>query len=117
MGAELVEVDAVPYSNPDNYVRYSGRLAEELAAKEPAGAIWANQFDNVANRQAHVDATGPEIWAQTARPGRRLHLRGRHRRHAGRRRRGAARARSPTSPSASPIPAARRSTNTTPTAS
>jgi cysteine synthase A len=65
MGAELVEVDAVPYSNPDNYVRYSGRLAEELAAKEPAGAIWANQFDNVANRQAHVEATGPEIWAQT----------------------------------------------------
>src|ERR1700761_5436488 len=65
MGAELVEVDAVPYSNPDNYVRYSGRLAEELAAKEPAGAIWANQFDNVANRQAHIDATGPEIWAQT----------------------------------------------------
>jgi cysteine synthase A len=65
MGAELVEVDAVPYSNPANYVRYSGRLAEELAAKEPAGAIWANQFDNVANRQAHIDATGPEIWAQT----------------------------------------------------
>ncbi|MGH6956178.1 MAG: cysteine synthase A, partial [Caulobacteraceae bacterium] len=65
MGAELVEVDAVPYSNPDNYVRYSGRLADELAAKEPAGAIWANQFDNVANRQAHIDATGPEIWAQT----------------------------------------------------
>jgi cysteine synthase A len=65
MGADLVEVDAVPYSNPDNYVKYSGRLAEELAAKEPAGAIWANQFDNVANRQAHIDATGPEIWAQT----------------------------------------------------
>jgi cysteine synthase A len=65
MGAELVEVDAVPYANPDNYVRYSGRLAEELAAKEPAGAVWANQFDNVANRQAHIDATGPEIWAQT----------------------------------------------------
>jgi len=65
MGAELVEVDALPYSNPDNYVRYSGRLAEELAAKEPAGAIWANQFDNVANRQAHVETTGPEIWAQT----------------------------------------------------
>jgi cysteine synthase A len=64
-GAELVEVDAVPYSNPDNYVRYSGRLAEELAAKEPAGAIWANQFDNVANRQAHVATTGPEIWEQT----------------------------------------------------
>jgi cysteine synthase A len=61
-GAELVEVDAVPYSNPDNYVRYSGRLAEELAAKEPAGAIWANQFDNVANREAHIRTTGPEIW-------------------------------------------------------
>ncbi len=65
LGAELVEVDAVPYSNPDNYVRYSGRLAEELAAKEANGAIWANQFDNVANRQAHVETTGPEIWAQT----------------------------------------------------
>ena len=58
-GAELIEVDAVPYSNPDNYVRYSGRLAEEM------GAVWANQFDNVANRQAHIDGTGPEIWAQT----------------------------------------------------
>ena len=65
LGAELVEVDAVPYSNPDNYVRYSGRLAEELNAKEAAGAIWANQFDNVANRQAHVETTGPEIWEQT----------------------------------------------------
>ena len=65
MGAELVEVDAVPYANPNNYVKYSGRLAEELNETEPAGAVWANQFDNVANRQAHVDATGPEIWAQT----------------------------------------------------
>ncbi|HWA64030.1 MAG TPA: cysteine synthase A [Caulobacteraceae bacterium] len=65
MGAELVEVDAVPYANPMNYVRYSGRLAEEMNAKEPNGAIWANQFDNVANRQAHVDSTGPEIWEQT----------------------------------------------------
>jgi cysteine synthase A len=64
-GAELVEVPAVPYSNPDNYVRYSGRLAERLAQSEPNGAIWANQFDNVANRQAHVETTGPEIWAQT----------------------------------------------------
>src|SRR3981189_1804368 len=64
-GAELVEVPAVPYSDPNNYVKVSGRLAAELNAKEPAGAIWANQFDNVANRQAHVDATGPEIWAQT----------------------------------------------------
>jgi cysteine synthase A len=65
MGAELVEVDAVPYANPANYVRFSGRLAEELNAKEPAGAIWANQFDNVANRQAHIETTGPEIWAET----------------------------------------------------
>ena len=64
-GADLVEVDAVPYSNPDNYVRYSGRLAEELARTDPNGAIWANQFDNVANRRAHEETTGPEIWAQT----------------------------------------------------
>jgi len=65
LGAELVEVDAVPYANPMNYVRYSGALAEEKARTEPGGAIWANQFDNVANRQAHVETTGPEIWAQT----------------------------------------------------
>src|SRR6185312_2597174 len=65
MGAELVEVDAVPYANPMNYVKYSGRLAEEIAAREPAGAVWANQFDNVANREAHARSTGPEIWAQT----------------------------------------------------
>ncbi|HEY2178642.1 MAG TPA: cysteine synthase A [Caulobacteraceae bacterium] len=65
MGGELIEVDAVPYANPENYVRYSGRLAEELNASEPAGAIWANQFDNVANRAAHVETTGPEIWRQT----------------------------------------------------
>jgi cysteine synthase A len=64
-GAELVEVDAVPYANPGNYVRVSGRLAEEKAKSEPNGAIWANQFDNLANRQAHVESTGPEIWAQT----------------------------------------------------
>ncbi|WP_372785869.1 cysteine synthase A [Phenylobacterium sp.] len=64
-GAELVEVDAVPYANEMNYVKISGRLAEELDAKEPAGAVWANQFDNVANREAHVCSTGPEIWAQT----------------------------------------------------
>ena len=64
-GAELVQVPAAPYSNPNNYVRYSGRLAEELARTEPQGAIWANQFDNVANRQAHVETTGPEIWQQT----------------------------------------------------
>ena len=65
LGATLVEVDAVPYANPDNYVRYSGRLAETLNKDEPAGAMWANQFDNIANRQAHQETTGPEIWAQT----------------------------------------------------
>ncbi|PKP63666.1 MAG: cysteine synthase A [Alphaproteobacteria bacterium HGW-Alphaproteobacteria-8] len=64
-GARLVEVPARPYSHPDNYVRYSGRLAERLAQSAPNGAVWANQFDNVANRQAHIDTTGPEIWAQT----------------------------------------------------
>ncbi|MEX0371704.1 MAG: cysteine synthase A [Tateyamaria sp.] len=64
-GAELVQVPAAPYRNPNNFVRYSGRLAEELAKTEPNGAIWANQFDNVANRKAHVDTTGPEIWEQT----------------------------------------------------
>ena len=64
-GAELIEVPAVPYRDPKNYVKYSGRLAEEIAAKEPNGAIWANQFDNVANRQAHYETTGPEIWEQT----------------------------------------------------
>jgi len=64
-GAELVQVPAAPYSNPNNYVRYSGRLAAALAKTEPRGAIWANQFDNVANRQAHVETTGPEIWDQT----------------------------------------------------
>ena len=64
-GAELVEVPAVPYSNPNNYVKLSGRLAEQLAKTEPNGAIWANQFDNIANRQGHVATTGPEIWRQT----------------------------------------------------
>ena len=64
-GADLVQVPAAPYRNPNNYVRYSGRLAEELARTEANGAIWANQFDNVANRMAHVETTGPEIWEQT----------------------------------------------------
>ncbi len=64
-GAELVEVPAAPYRNPNNYVRYSGRLAEALAATEPHGAVWANQFDNVANRRAHAETTGPEIREQT----------------------------------------------------
>ncbi len=64
-GAQLVEVPAAPYRNPNNFVRYSGRLAEELARSTNKGVIWANQFDNVANRQAHVETTGPEIWEQT----------------------------------------------------
>ncbi|PYF08072.1 cysteine synthase A [Rhodobacter viridis] len=64
-GAELVQVPAAPYSNPNNYVRYSGRLAEALAETEPNGVVWANQFDNIANRQAHLETTGPEIWEQT----------------------------------------------------
>ncbi|MDF2115559.1 cysteine synthase A [Roseiarcaceae bacterium H3SJ34-1] len=64
-GAELLEVPAVPYSNPNNYVKVSGRIAEKLAKETPEGAIWANQFDNVANRQGHIDTTGPEIYDQT----------------------------------------------------
>ncbi len=64
-GADLREVPAVPYSNPNNYVKVSGRLAEAIAKTESAGAIWANQFDNVANRRAHLETTGPEIWEQT----------------------------------------------------
>ena len=64
-GAELVQVPAVPYKTPNNYVRYSERLANELAKSEPNGAIWANQFDNVANRRAHIETTAPEIWSQT----------------------------------------------------
>jgi cysteine synthase A len=64
-GAELREVPAVPYKDPENYVHVSSRLAKELAKTDPKGAIWANQFDNVANRQGHFDTTGPEIWRQT----------------------------------------------------
>lgn len=64
-GADLRQVPAVPYKNPDNYVKYSGRLAEELNETLPNGAIWANQFDNIANRAAHLEGTGPEIWDQT----------------------------------------------------
>jgi cysteine synthase A len=65
MGATLIEVPAKPYKNPNNYVKVSGRLAEKLARELPEGAIWANQFDNVANRQSHIETTGPEIWEQT----------------------------------------------------
>jgi cysteine synthase A len=64
-GAELIEVPAKPYKDPNNYIKLSGRLAEKLARELPNGAIWANQFDNVANRQAHIETTGPEILAQT----------------------------------------------------
>lgn len=64
-GATLIEVPAAPYSNPNNFVRVSGRLAEKLAISEPNGAVWANQFDNIANRQAHIETTGPEIWRDT----------------------------------------------------
>src|SRR6202000_1063062 len=65
LGAQLIEVPAVPYRNPNNYVKVSGRIAESLARTEGNGATWANQFDNVANRQAHIEGTGPEIWHQT----------------------------------------------------
>ena len=65
-GAELVQVPAAPYKNPNNYVRYSERLANELGRTTNEGVIWANQFDNVANRQAHIETTGPEIWDQLA---------------------------------------------------
>lgn len=65
LGAELIEVPAVPYRNPNNYVKLSGRLAAQLAATEPNGAIWANQFDNVANRDGHIETTAREIWEQT----------------------------------------------------
>ncbi|WP_421913138.1 cysteine synthase A [Mesorhizobium sp.] len=65
LGAELIEVPAVPYKNPNNYVKLSGRLAEQLAKSEPNGAIWANQFDNVANRNGHIRTTAEEIWNQT----------------------------------------------------
>lgn len=64
-GAELVQVPAAPYRNPNNFVHYSRRLAEKLGETEQNGVIWANQFDNVANRQAHIETTGPEIWDQT----------------------------------------------------
>src|SRR5204863_4048788 len=65
LAAEVIEVPAVPYKNPNNYVKFSGRLAEQLAKTEANGAIWANQLDNVANRQAHIEGTGREVWDQT----------------------------------------------------
>lgn len=65
LGAELIEVPAAPYANPNNYVRMSERVAKQLAQTEPAGAVWANQFDNIINRQAHIETTAEEIWADT----------------------------------------------------
>lgn len=65
LGARLIEVDAAPFSSPNHFVHYSGRLAQELNADLPEGAIWSNQFDNLANRDAHYRTTGPEIWSQT----------------------------------------------------
>jgi cysteine synthase A len=65
MGAKLVEVPALPYRNPNTYVKLSGRLADQLAKTEEHGAIWANQFDNVANRDGHIRTTAQEIWSQT----------------------------------------------------
>jgi cysteine synthase A len=65
LGAELIQVPAKPYKDPNNYIKISGRLAEKLSNELPGGAVWANQFDNVANRQAHIETTGPEIWEQT----------------------------------------------------
>ena len=95
LGAELIEVPAVPYKNPNNYVKVSGRLAEQLAKSEPNGAIWANQFDNVANRDGHIRTTARGNLAPDRRQGRRLRLGGRHRRHAGRRRASGSRRRTP----------------------
>src|SRR6187455_666766 len=65
LGAGLIEVPAVPYKNPNNYVKLSGRLADQLARSEKNGAVWANQFDNTANRDAHIEGTAPEIWRDT----------------------------------------------------
>ena len=65
LGAELIQVPAVPYKDQNNYVKVSGRIAEQIARTDPKGALWANQFDNVANRRAHIEGTGPEIWEQT----------------------------------------------------
>ena len=65
-GAELIEVDAVPYSNPKNYIKQSKKIAEELSLKHPYGVVWGNQFDNTINTQAHIETTSEEIWTQTA---------------------------------------------------
>ncbi len=66
LGAELIEVDAVPYSNPKNYIKQSKKIAEDLNKKSKNGVYWANQFDNLINAEAHVKTTAEEIWYQTA---------------------------------------------------
>jgi len=109
-GAELKEVPAVPYKDPNNYVKVSGRLAEELKPGNPNGVIWANQFDNVANRQGHYRTTGPEIWDQTSGKVDGFVSANRHRRHAVRRRDGAEGAQQEREDRPSPIPKARRCT-------
>ena len=115
-GAELIEVPAVPYKNPNNYVKLSGRLAAQLAKTVKGGAIWANQFDNVANRQAHIEFDRPGNLGGDGRQDRRLRLRGRHRRHARRRQHVPEGARTRRSRSGSPTCPAPRSTITMRTA-
>ncbi len=66
MGAELIEVDAVPYSDPKNYIKQSKKIAEDLSKKSSKGVYWANQFDNIINTEAHIQTTAQEIWSQTA---------------------------------------------------
>ena len=66
LGAELIEVDAVPYSNPKNYIKQSKQIAEDLSKKSKKGVYWANQFDNIINTEAHIKTTSEEIWSQTA---------------------------------------------------
>ena len=109
-GAELIEVPAVAYKNPNNYVKVSGRLAAQLAKTEKGGAVWANQFDNVANRQAHLDFDRPGNLEGHGRQDRRFRLRGRHGRHARRRRHVPEVEETRTSGSASPTCRERRST-------
>ena len=66
MGADLIEVDAVPYSDPKNYIKQSQQIAEDLNKKSSNGVYWANQFDNIVNTEAHIQTTAEEIWSQTA---------------------------------------------------
>ena len=116
-GAELVEVPALPYANPNNYQHVGRRLADELRKTEKNGVLFADQWNNLDNRKAHYVSTGPEIWRETARQDRRLHLLGRHRRYAGRRFDLSARAEARHRDRLSPIRAAPRCTTCSRTAS